>query len=207
MNSRFPKGARDLVVGRVHADLRRGRWAPGATLDVTALAAELGMSPSPVREGLALLIGERVLESSHRSGFSVPRLMPYELADEYRVLGMIADGLAGLIEKGVVPSEEVSRAPRIDRLVWSFALRANVPTAVPLIAAGTLRIANYLRAEPFVIADCEEEAAQLARLASTGTQTALRRCLRQAFRRRIVAAAGICRAAEKTSKSFEKVFE
>ncbi|QDZ08133.1 GntR family transcriptional regulator [Sphingomonas panacisoli] len=205
--SRYPNGARDLAVARMHAELRQGRWAPGAALDATALAAEFGMSASPVREALALLLGARVIEASHRNGFSVPRLMPHELAEEYRLLAMIADGLVRLEAPFPSDRDDPMTDTSLGRLIWALACRTGATATIPIIATTTLRIANYVRAEPAVLVDCDEEAAALARALAEGGQAPLRDALQIAFHRRISATAAICRAAEKRSKRIGALFE
>ena len=54
---------------RLRADLLRGVLAPGVKLKVQALAASYGAGPSPVREALASLAAEGLVERLDQRGF------------------------------------------------------------------------------------------------------------------------------------------
>ncbi len=62
------------------------RLAPGSRLCIDALATELGMSPTPVREALAGLAAERLISFTAFKGYAVaPMLTPRQLADLFQV--------------------------------------------------------------------------------------------------------------------------
>ncbi|MBU8545293.1 MULTISPECIES: GntR family transcriptional regulator [Roseomonadaceae] len=67
-----------LVQRRLRADLLRGVLPPGAKLKVQALAASYGTGPSPVREALASLTSEGLVERLDQRGF---RAAPASVAD------------------------------------------------------------------------------------------------------------------------------
>lgn len=67
-----------LVHRRLRADLLRGVLPPGAKLKVQALAASYGAGPSPVREALASLAAEGLVERLDQRGF---RAAPATVAD------------------------------------------------------------------------------------------------------------------------------
>ena len=76
-----PRGAPEDSVAVVHAQVReailRGELAPGSELSQARLARHLGVSRTPLREALRMLISEGLLEGeSHRqlrvAGFSIP---------------------------------------------------------------------------------------------------------------------------------------
>lgn len=57
-------------------------FEPGARLTIEALAAELKVSPTPVREALTRLAAERLVEFISFKGYTVRELLnPHELAD------------------------------------------------------------------------------------------------------------------------------
>lgn len=64
----------DLVTGHVH---------PGDQIVVVELAKRLGISPTPVREALARLAGERLVEDRRRHGYFVPLLSSFDLTELY----------------------------------------------------------------------------------------------------------------------------
>lgn len=72
--------------------LAAGRLAPGQRLEEERLSQALGVSRTPLREALASLAQEGVIESVPRRGFRVPGLSAERVRDLYPVLG----GLEGL---------------------------------------------------------------------------------------------------------------
>ncbi|HEX6615621.1 MAG TPA: GntR family transcriptional regulator [Gemmatimonadales bacterium] len=83
---------RDEVYRQVLDRIQRGRYPDGSRLQDTALASELGVSRTPVREALIRLAREGVLDSSMGRGFRVRELDPVEL----REVGVILGGLEAL---------------------------------------------------------------------------------------------------------------
>jgi DNA-binding GntR family transcriptional regulator len=73
------------LLDRVH----RGELTPGARIRDVALAAELGVSRTPVREALLRLAREGVLESTMGRGFRVRPLDPAELREVGAILGSL----------------------------------------------------------------------------------------------------------------------
>jgi DNA-binding GntR family transcriptional regulator len=78
--------------GRVYqalrANIRSGKFAPGQPLQEVQLAAQLGVSRTPVREALARLASEGLVSSDGRS-FVVPSLTLADIDDIYEVRGLI----------------------------------------------------------------------------------------------------------------------
>lgn len=64
----------------------RNDYAPGQTVSVAELAAELGMSRTPLRDALIRLEGERLVELVPRYGFRVLPVAPGEMREIYEVL-------------------------------------------------------------------------------------------------------------------------
>jgi len=63
-----------------------GRWREAARLNDSALAAELGVSRTPVREALIQLESEGLLSSDPNRGFLVPSLTSDEAREIYPIL-------------------------------------------------------------------------------------------------------------------------
>lgn len=59
----------------------RGKLAPGQRLSENTLAAEMGVSRTPIREGLSLLREERLVETVPQLGSFVARVDPSAIAD------------------------------------------------------------------------------------------------------------------------------
>ncbi|WP_158213694.1 GntR family transcriptional regulator [Sphingopyxis witflariensis] len=72
---------------RVYLDLKArivgGAYPPGTRLDPFHLAKRLAASPTPVREALHRLSGERVVDSWHQEGFRQPIFAEADLCDLY----------------------------------------------------------------------------------------------------------------------------
>ncbi|MBC9207417.1 GntR family transcriptional regulator [Roseomonas aerophila] len=73
--------------------LSSGRFAPGQKLTLRTVAADLGVSPMPVREALNRLSAEGALESRDRRSVRVPLLNGAQLR-ELRDMRMALEGLA-----------------------------------------------------------------------------------------------------------------
>ena len=75
---------------QVHASLLRlllqNRWAPGGRLNDSALAAELGVSRTPVREALIQLEAEGLVACDPNRGFYLPALRHEEAQEIYPLL-------------------------------------------------------------------------------------------------------------------------
>jgi DNA-binding GntR family transcriptional regulator len=89
-NKSKPKGAapqrtKGGVQDRVYAELRRrlmvGHFLPGESITLRNLAAELGVSPMPVRAALRHLIAEGGLEMLPNRSVRVPRMTRHRLAE------------------------------------------------------------------------------------------------------------------------------
>jgi DNA-binding GntR family transcriptional regulator len=104
---------RDQVYQAVLARIYRGDLPPAGRVRDTQLAAQLGVSRTPVREALLRLSREGVLEADMGRGFSVRPLD----ATEMRESGLILSALEQLALQlsGDFPSTRLARLGEIDR--------------------------------------------------------------------------------------------
>jgi DNA-binding GntR family transcriptional regulator len=104
---------RDEVYRQLSERIHRGELAPGTRVRDTQIAAQLGVSRTPVREALLRLVREGVLEADMGRGFSVCRLD----AAEMRETGSILSSLEGLALQlsGEIPPARLARMGEIDR--------------------------------------------------------------------------------------------
>jgi DNA-binding GntR family transcriptional regulator len=79
---------------RLRADILAGAWPPGAHRTLGALAAEHGVSMSPVREALLALEGEGLVEIRQHRGAVVPMLDAKLFQDLYDLRGALQSLLA-----------------------------------------------------------------------------------------------------------------
>jgi DNA-binding GntR family transcriptional regulator len=111
MISRVP--LRDEVYRQVLERVQRGDLPAGSRIRDVALAAQLGVSRTPIREALLRLVREGVLETSPGRGFRVRGFDPAEVREVGAILGAI-ESLA--LRLSPAPSRErLERLREIDR--------------------------------------------------------------------------------------------
>lgn len=134
----------DAAADAVREMIIDGRLAPGARVNEVHLAAALGVSRTPLREGLRLLAAEGALDAAPRRGFFVRPLTIQELEDLYAIRPLLdpeALRLAGLpAPSQIAELEELDRTlagARGSKAVdmddaWHLALVAGCPNRVLL---------------------------------------------------------------------------
>lgn len=65
----------------IRSRIVRGVWLPGARLEATRIADDLGVSMTPVRDCLNRLVGEGLAELQYGHGFCVARMSEQDLRD------------------------------------------------------------------------------------------------------------------------------
>lgn len=81
-STRDPYGC---ALGAVRRLAARGRFGPGQAIVVTELAAEVGYSATPVREALACLAGQGLIDRRRGRGYFYPALTPAEVIDLFEL--------------------------------------------------------------------------------------------------------------------------
>lgn len=108
----MPRIQRTVVSTAVYDTVKEmlfdGTWGPGERIDRKALAARLGVSPTPVNDALHRLTGEGLVESRFRDGFFVPDYSDEDLADLFAVRAGI-EGVAARLCAEEAPGEELER--------------------------------------------------------------------------------------------------
>lgn len=77
---------RDRVYEVLRDRLAAGTWLPGTRLSDNAIAEDLGISRTPVRESLLRLEAEGFLTADHHRGFFVPELATADVEEIYPIL-------------------------------------------------------------------------------------------------------------------------
>ncbi len=90
-----------------------GRLAPGARVNEVRLAAALGVSRTPLREGLRLLAAEGALDAAPRRGFFVRSLTVTELEDLYAIRPLLDPEALRLA--GVPAPAQIAQLEELDR--------------------------------------------------------------------------------------------
>lgn len=95
----------DQVYGRLRDALMAGRIAPGRALSLRSLAAELGVSPMPVRDAVRRLAAERALSvNPANKRLSVPSLEPERLEQVALARSWVEPELAARAAARVTPA-------------------------------------------------------------------------------------------------------
>jgi len=79
---------RAQVYETLRTALKKGRVGSNRTATERELVAQLGVSRTPVREALVLLMHEGLVSATSR-GFSLPRLSPRDIAELYEIRRML----------------------------------------------------------------------------------------------------------------------
>ena len=101
-----------IVVSRLRERLRGGDYVHGEPLTVNDLASEWGVSATPVREALARLAGEGLVEDRRGRGYFAWRLDVSDLTDLYQAQeALTLTALGGLIRGAIEPSKSPGSCP------------------------------------------------------------------------------------------------
>jgi len=84
-----PLSLQATALVRIRDAILEGTLPPGTPLRAAALAAELGISPVPVREALQVLASEGLAVHTPRRGMAVSALTPEGVANAYDVMGVL----------------------------------------------------------------------------------------------------------------------
>jgi len=104
---------RDQVYGEILERIYRSELPAGTRVRDTALAGQLGVSRTPVREALLRLAREGVLDADMGRGFSVRALDAAEMRETGAILSALE--CLALQSCGDFPAERLARLGEIDR--------------------------------------------------------------------------------------------
>ncbi|MDL5156030.1 GntR family transcriptional regulator [Actinomycetospora termitidis] len=104
---RFGDTVRDRVARELRDRILTGRHQRDERLDLDAVAAELGVSRTPVREACLALQTEGLLRMAPRSGVTVIGLEPGEVVDNFRLMARLS-GFAAELAAERMTSEELA---------------------------------------------------------------------------------------------------
>lgn len=185
----------------------RGVYPPGASVVIIEEARRLGLSTTPVREALAWLCGEGLMERAPRAGYLAPRLDAALLRDRlwvrFRCLATSLDLTFALANPSLVEAQATGDAAAhrlFDRLVRATGNHALIDAFHRIDAQ--LRMLG--EAERRLFEDVEDEAREMIRIEAAGSRTQLLSAIDAYHRRRIDSAALLvleverlgCRSAE-----------
>lgn len=126
------------ALGALSAFAGANRFGWGEPLVATALAHELKLSPTPVREALARLSGEGLIEHRPGRGYFAPSPTAADVADTYALHHRAVDWALDLVETrrgSAIPETEATleglfvdivqaaRNPQLTRMHWRVTLQ------------------------------------------------------------------------------------
>lgn len=101
---RFTVSLREKVAHAVRAGLITGELHPGEVYSAPELAAQLGVSVTPVREALLDLAKEGLVEPIRNKGYLVTELSDHDLDEIYRLRVMLEVPAAGELARTASPA-------------------------------------------------------------------------------------------------------
>ncbi|BCY07138.1 GntR family transcriptional regulator [Actinoplanes sp. L3-i22] len=131
----------DEVAAALRGRIMSGELRPGARIRLEEVAAQLGVSITPVREALLTLRGEDMVELEPRKGYVVAPLSEQDVIDLFRLQGDIAGELAARLAERITDAQRdeltladraLQRAARsrrvdeIEQLEYAFHRTVNV---------------------------------------------------------------------------------
>jgi len=102
----------DRAYGALKKGLMSGQFKPGEVLTIRHIAAEYGISATPVREALQRLVAERALELQRNRSIGVP-IPTLETFVELRRIRCLLEGLASELATPHFRSADIARLARI----------------------------------------------------------------------------------------------
>lgn len=156
----------ERVYRSIKAELLRGAYRPGETLEPRLLAERYFASVTPIRDALHRLAGERLVEASPHDGFRVPLMTENGLRDLYawqEQLALLAVRLARPREQAPLTfsGTEVERARN---LFTKLAARTGAAELEAATAQACDRLEPVRHAEAQLLADLDEELSMLEQL-------------------------------------------
>ena len=177
--------------------LRGGVYRPGEPIRIIDVAAALGLSTTPVREGLCRLVGEQLVED-RGDGFRLASPSSSSLASLYRIQ---ADLLATIVRRagntgagprrsaGLALPQATDRPDRYTPMVFEQLIADfGNPMLAQMLDNLANRVAPYRRLETAVLAGVEAEETALSACLATADWPRLAAGIRRYAARRIAAA-------------------
>lgn len=109
----------------IEEEIATGKLPPGARLDEAELAGRFGVSRTPIREALSLLLGEGLIESRPRRGAVVTQATPHRLIEMFEVMAELEAMCARLATRRI--SDEEFAVLEAAHLACKAAAQANNP--------------------------------------------------------------------------------
>jgi len=153
--------------------IRVGALAPGARVTAKDVAEDLGLSPTPVREAMARLAGEGLLEERRGDGFFARSLSAADVDALFRLsLAMLRETVSAprrprpdlAVSLAAQAQEDPVRA--VERLFLAWVAEAHSAVMVEKYQLLVCQLGPVRRSEHLLFDDLRDEAARLVGLAT-----------------------------------------
>ncbi|MYW04795.1 FCD domain-containing protein [Streptomyces sp. SID3343] len=108
---------RDRVARELRAALIAGEMRPGVVYSAPALAAQFGVSPTPVREAMLDLANEGLVEAVRNKGFRVTELSDRELDEFTEIRALIEVPIVARLAGTITPEQLAELRPPAQEIV------------------------------------------------------------------------------------------
>lgn len=185
-----------------------GRFGAGAPLVVTTLARELGLSPTPVREALAKLAGEGMIEHWPGRGYFAPALSATDIRELYDYHQRLVLWALDCSVAGAGPTPGPADASVVNRLERVFAGAAERSGNRVLVRAQRLvsaRLRPIRLVEATVAPVTSAELERLERLLEKAPGVRLREAVVRYHQGRLAIVASISSAIRRSGESIVQI--
>lgn len=179
----------------LRARVTDGLYAPGRPVVIVEEARRLGLSTTPVREALACLCGEGLMDRTPRAGYLAPRLDAALLRDRYWVrLRCLTESLnltAGLPAPPGISVADTAGDGEVRDLFERMVRQTGNRALIEVLQRVDAQLRTLGQAEARVFADTDIEARILTRIGHVGSRIQLLTAIEAYHRRRMESAAVI----------------
>ena len=104
-DARPPSRLSERLRESIEEEIATGKLLPGSRLDEVELATRFGVSRTPIREALNLLLGEGLVENRARRGAVVAQITPHRLMEMFEVMAELEAMCARLAARRMTDEE------------------------------------------------------------------------------------------------------
>jgi hypothetical protein len=194
----------------VRRKLKAGAYAGGEPLTITDLARELHLSPTPVREALAHLAGEGLIEDRRGHGYNAWRLDAPDLAELYDLHALfVGAALSAATAQGwTIHNREAAESGNpAEAVFWSLVGASGARTLIALFRAVVIRLGPARAIEAQVLGDLAAEAAGLTQALEAKRWTTLAQDIATYHERRRNCASDVAAVLRKKSQQHQNIYQ
>jgi len=197
-----------MALSALSSFVGEGRFGAGMPLVVTTLARELGLSPTPVREALARLAGEGVIDHWPGRGYFAPGLAASDIVELYDYhQRLILWAIDAPVATGalIADQEEVSLLDRLERVFAGVAGRSGNRVLIRAQRLTSVRLRPVRAVETTVAPVTLGEVERLEDLSGNEESTGFREAVIRYHEGRMEVVASISAAVRRSGESIDQI--